>query len=343
VNDYDDELNSTAQKRNQLLLRDNGMDDDSDDRFIRNSNTGGGGLRPQPMMTRRYGEPLIEEEKKVSEPPAKSQFTDRNKANLARNIYAQDFRTRYQKFDDSLQAKSQATKNVKEMFGGKSGDTLGFGKLFGEKSNWRSKEKAQRAELSETSEAEYKPAKGMFGAMKRFWWRLKNRGLANDNTSNRVGFRQAAIGPKMSWMQRLFGARRDPSRFANSAKGMGIKNPKEQGWADQLINASKEGRLDEPGDNKDPFISNQPLVAQAQEQRQNDETYDSDASSEEENQGIGQKNENVDNNNVDNNTEDDNSSDSDDDSLRDLLWNQAFTKIKFNESDKDEDSEDEDD
>lgn len=284
---------TAAQKQNRLLLEGDGLDD-YDDGFTRKNagGGGGGGYMEQPSLMMRSKKPLImeeDEEEKEAQPPPKSEFTDRQKANLAHYIYKQnqDLRSPWQKFDANMQAKAQARRNVQGMFGGESGDTLGFGKLFGQKSNWQSRAKAAREEKSvedtgKEVDGQFKPAKGIWGAVKRFWWRFKNRGLPNHLASRSVGFRQAAIGPKMSWMQRLFGARRDPDRFANSAKGMGIKKPKAQGWADKLVDASKAGKLDAPGDAKSAFISDQPLVAKSQDQHQSAQHLNPDASIEEE-------------------------------------------------------------
>lgn len=258
----DDGYMSSAQRQNRQLIE----SEDLDDGFMRNGGGGGQLLAPAPQLQRRNPAPLIEEEEPDAAPRSKA--TNRDKANLAHYLYKQnqDLRSPWQKLDDGMKAKAQAHKNVQQMFGGESGDTLGFGKLFGEKTNWQSAAKAERAEQSveDTSkevDGESKPTKGLWGSMKRFWWRFKNRGLSNAQASKSVGFRQAAIGPKMPWMQRLFGATRKPGAYAASAKGMGIMKPKQQGWADQLVDASDAGKL---GEGRDP--SEQLLAAPGPQQ-----------------------------------------------------------------------------
>lgn len=289
---------SAVQKQNRLLLESDGLDDGYDDGFSRKKGGGGGGLLGQGPLMNRKATPLImeedEEEKEAQPPAARSGYTAQQKSNLAQYIYRtqlKDSRSPWQKLDDGMKAKAQATKNVQGMFGGESGDTLGFGKLFGQKSNWQSRAKAAREEKSvedtgKEVDGQFKPAKGIWGAVKRFWWRFKNRGLPNHLASRSVGFRQAAIGPKMSWMQRLFGARRDPDRFANSAKGLGIKKPKAQGWADQLVDAGDAGKLGEGrGDGESKAMLGGPDEEKAG--YQSAQPYDPDEAIEEEKQPKG--------------------------------------------------------
>lgn len=278
----DENYASKAQRNNRLLIESENLDNDDDGFTRRNGGGGGQLLAPPSQLQRRNPAPLIEEEE--PEPAPRSKATDRDKANLARYLYKknQDSRSPWQKFDDAMATKAQSTKNVQTMFGGESGDTLGFGKLFGQKSNWQSAAKAKRAEQSvqDTSsevDGESKPAKGLWGSMKRFWWRFKNRGLSNAQASSSVGFRQAAIGPKMPWMQRLFGARRKPGAYAASAKGMGIMKPKAQGWADQLVDASESGRLDRDagGSIKSGGVGEKPAVAPEQQLAQQEPAHKS--------------------------------------------------------------------
>jgi hypothetical protein len=286
---------SAAQKQNRLLLEGDGLDDGYDDGFSRKNGGGGGGLLGQGPLMNRNAKRLImeedEEDKEAQPPAARSGYTAQQKSNLAQYIYRtqlKDSRSPWQKLDDRMKAKAQTAKNVQGMFGGESGDTLGFGKLFGQKSNWRSGAKAAREEKSiedtgKEVDGEFKPAKGIWGAVKRFWWRFRNRGLANNETNSSVGFRQAAIGPKMSWMQRLFGARRDPDRFANSAKGLGIKKPKAQGWADQLVDASEAGKLDEGRDASEKLLAAPgPQRAVEEEKEAQHKSYETYNASEEE-------------------------------------------------------------
>jgi len=152
--------------------------------------------------------------------------------------------------------------NVQAMYQARAPKVPFLDPLFGTPGdNFRSREKEERRkqELQATGTPIYQedekgnqqvtgytPAKGIWGAMRRFAWRFRNRSRATYDDAPR----------KMSWMERLFGARRDANKFANSAKGMGITSTKaphgtSSGWADQLVDNEGDGRdesLPEPLD-----------------------------------------------------------------------------------------------
>lgn len=169
--------------------------------------------------------------------------------------------------------------NVAGMFGERSAKIPFFEKLFGAPAgNFRSKDRAARqaAELEATGKTvgnQKVRATGIGGAFKRFAWRWKNR-------NNTFGDHAR---PKMSWMQRLFGARRPK---AETAKAMGIKSPKGR-WADQLIDQGEAGLLGEGAENFSGPIEEQ---KQGQEPaHQSFEHYDGSVESEEEEKGTGNK------------------------------------------------------
>jgi len=132
-------------------------------------------------------------------------------------------------------------RRVAKQFGGKNAKIPFFEKLFGAPAgNFRSKDRAarQEAELQATGKTvgnQKVRATGIGGAFKRFAWRWTNR-------NNTFGEQER---PKMSWMERLFGARR---KHVETAKSMGITSPKGK-WADQLIDMGDlgEGAENFPG------------------------------------------------------------------------------------------------
>ena len=261
---------SAAQQQNRMLLQGDDLDDDYDNGFYRKNGGGGGGYRDQPSLMMRSQKPLIEEE--MPAPESQPYLMRRPQANAARQIYDrnQAAKSPWKKgmpySQATLDTFDTSTPYEKKMFGGiqnpRQAATLaanrpgGFQKLFGAKMS--ADEKATR-ELAGRA------------PKKTFWQRLKHAVTGG--------------GRKRSWMEMFFGARRRGQ--GTSAASMGITstnapNGVSSGWADQLIDASKAGRLDAPGDAKSAFISNQPLVAQSQDQHQSAQHYDADASIEEE-------------------------------------------------------------
>jgi hypothetical protein len=179
----------------------------------------------------------------------------------------------------------QTEANVQNMFGERAARIPGFEKLFGgPASNFRSKERAGReqAELDATGQAVFDAngrkegmvkKKGIGAAFTRFFWRMKNRFRGNANVDDDVSTREKIIGPKMPWMQRLFGAHKK----GGYASEMGIKSKFKpmgvsSGWADQLVNQSEgaglgegaenfagEGQQEQDADQKDAYQSAQPI------------------------------------------------------------------------------------
>lgn len=251
---------SAAQRQNRLLLESENLDPYDDGFTRKNAGGGGGAYQAQPSLMARSQKPLIEEER--PEPESQPYFMRRPKANAAKQIY------------DRKQAEknpwkmgmpySQATLN---MFGGfqnpkaaaRAGRPGGFEKLFGAKMS--------EAELDERQLAGRAPKKSL-------WQRLKHAVTGG--------------GRKRSWMEMFFGARRRGQGTSMASMGVTSTNAphgESSGWADKLIDASKAGRLDEGGDEKDPFLSDPQLVAQ--DQNQSFEHYDPNASREEEKQAKG--------------------------------------------------------
>jgi len=262
---------SATQQQNRMLLEGDDLDDDYDNGFTRkNAGGGGGGYMNQPYLMMRSQKPLIEEER--PEPESQPYFMSRPKANAARQIYdrkqaAKNPWKRGMPYSQTtLDTFDKSSPYEKKMFGGiqnpRQAANLaanrpgGFQKLFGAKMS--ADEKTQR-ELAGRA------------PKKTLWQRLKHAVTGG--------------GRKRSWMEMFFGARRRGQ--GTSAASMGITstnapNGVSSGWADQLIDASKAGRLDAPGDAKAAFISDQSLVAQSQDQHQSAQPYDADASIEEE-------------------------------------------------------------
>lgn len=243
----DDGYSSQARKQNRLLIE----SEELDDGYLRK---GGGGqlLAPAPQFQRRNPSPLIEEER--PEPESQPFFMSHGKANTARQFY--DRKQAAKKPWKRGMPYSQATLDMfdtstpyeKMMFGGIRNPRQavdlganrpgGFQKLFGAKMS--------EDEIDDRKAAGRAPAKS-------FWGRLKNAVTGG--------------GRKRSWMEMFFGARRRTP--GNSAQAMGITStnaPKgvSSGWADQLIDASKEGRL---GDGRDGSVMSEDLIRPQEEQK----------------------------------------------------------------------------
>lgn len=232
-------------------------EEDKEGSFISTGGTGAQMLGFNKPMQRNFS-PLIEEER--PEPESQPHFLRRPKANLARQIY------------DSKQVAKKPwkkgmpfSKTTMKTFGSsnpRQAATIaanrpgGFQKLFGAKMS--------QSEIDDRNNAGRAPKES-------FWGRLKDAVTGG--------------GRKRSWMEMFFGARRRPS---NSARALGIAstnapNGQSSGWADQLIDASKAGRLDPPEDKKEAFFSNPVPGAEAQpEQHQSSQSYDPHQSIEEE-------------------------------------------------------------
>lgn len=242
VHDYDEEsqyLNSTNQ-RNALLFGDR---DDSDDQFYKK---GGRGNLGEPTMARqpRRLAPLIEEEPEQVSKPSTSNSA---KANLARYLFKTKFEG--QKRWEKGMPFSQSTRR---MFGAdtpKESVAKGlFQPLVGAKMNEARKKQRDEGKLAydQGRQDRRENAKG-------FWSKLWN-GITRGRTA----------------MDFFFGARRKPSQ---SAGALGIKSTnaphgESSGWADQLIEASKAGRLDEGGDDKPALLSNPAPDPQAQQDQE---------------------------------------------------------------------------
>ncbi len=351
---------SAAQQQNRLLLEGDGLDDDYDDGFTRKNGGVGGGYMAQPSLMMRNQKPLIEEDS--PEPESQPYLMRRPQANAARQIYDRNqaakkpWKRGMPYSQATLDTFDTSTPYEKKMFGGiqnpRQAATLaanrpgGFQKLFGAKMS--TDEKIER-ELAGRA-----PKKSL-------WQRLKHAVTGG--------------GRKRSWMEIFFGARRRGQ--GKSAASMGITstnapNGVSSGWADQLIDASKAGRLDAPGDAKSAFISNQPLVAQSQDQHQSAQPYDADASIEEEEKqpggvnffqkqlaqqqllqnahlsneyGVGQQNEYGDGETVDDNSVDNDNDDDGKGAGGGLYANEGYNRSMLDaymNNNNDDDSEDED-
>jgi len=324
---------------NRLLLEGSGLieeEEKEDDGFLRSGGMGAG-MSGSRMPAQRNLSPLVEQER--SEPESKPYLMSRGKANFARQIYdrKQAEKNPWKKgmpYSRSvLNMFDTSTPYEKKMFGGirnprqavnlEARRPGGFQKLFGAKMS--------QDELKEREAAGRAPKAS-------FWGRLK------------ASFSNG--GKKRSWMERLFGARRRPSK---SAASMGITSTnapmgESSGWADQLIQASKDGRLDQGGrDVKSAFNSNPAGAAPASEGHRSYENYDS---TEEQKQPAlrqavnnpratggygGGKNEDANHQTVD-----DNSIDQDDEQDNDNQYDQWMQYYGKAENSEDEESEEED-
>lgn len=243
VNDYDEEPQylSSAKQGNALLFGDR---DDSygDDQFFKN---GGRENLGEPNMSRqppRLG-PLIEEEPEQVSKPSTSNSA---KANLARYLFKTKFegRKRWQKGMPFSQS-------TRRMFGAdtpKEAAAKGlFQPLVGAKMNDARKKQRDEGKLAYNQGRQDRRdnAKG-------FWSKLWN-GITRGRTA----------------MDFFFGARRKPSKSAGALGITSTNAPhgESSGWADQLIDASKAGRLDEGGDDKPAFLS-VPEAGQQEQQTQ---------------------------------------------------------------------------
>jgi len=299
---------------NRLLLERSGLieeEEKEDDGFLRSGGMGAG-MSGSRMPAQRNLSPLIEEER--SEPESKTYLMSPGKANLARQFYdrKQAEKKPWKKgmpySREVLNMFDTSTPYEKKMFGGirnprqavnlEARRPGGFQKLFGAKMS--------QDELVERENAGRAPKAS-------FWGRLK------------ASFSNG--GKKRSWMERLFGARRRPSK---SAASMGITSTnapmgESSGWADQLIEASKDGRLDQGHDVKSAFNSNPAGAAPASEGHRSYESYDS---AEEQKQP-----------DATHQTTDDSSIDQDDDRDNDNQYNEKMKPIYDAEKAEDEESE----
>ena len=278
MNDYDDEpqFHNPSYQNNRLLI------EDPDDQFVRSG--GGQALGAPNMAPRKNLKPLIEEEKEAPSVsnddmayslglPALKAKRDQNAARRQYNMLLHNKAAA----NPWTKTGQQTRKNVNDMFGEGELNESPLKKLFGApRGNFRAQERQDRRqeELEATGTSrgdgnggvEHTPAKGISGAFKRFWWRMKNRNAPS----------------KMSWMERLFGARR---KKADSAKAMGIKSTNSpmgvsSGWADQLVEAAKTGRLDPEGEKMEPLVSERPSEEKQANAPQSAEHVVDDATSE---------------------------------------------------------------
>lgn len=248
---------SQAQRNNRQLIESENLDE-YDDGFTRKKGGGGGQLlAPGPQLLPRNAAPLIEEEM----PESKPHFMRRPQANIARQIY--DRKQADKKPWKKGMPYSQATLDTfdtstayqKQMFGGirnprqavnmEANRPGGFQKLFGAKMS--------KDELAEREGTPREPKKS-------FWGRLKNAVTGG--------------GRKRSWMEMFFGARK--RNVGNSAKDMGITSAKapmgqSSGWADQLVEASKAGKL---GDGRDTVVPSEQLIASPAQQEPAHKSYE---------------------------------------------------------------------
>jgi hypothetical protein len=264
VNDHEDELlpqMSAAQRRNRLLI------EDPDDAYIGGGRQYGGGGQLLPLPKYQGGsnaKPLIEEEDSDA-PQSSSALTDKGKANLAAYVYHQNKVRGLQQPKEPWKRGMPYSQATLDTF-----DTSAplEKKMFGGISNPR-----QAANLDAEGGARPAP-KGFWGKLgdvftgggtfkKLFGAKTTNeRAVKRQEWKDKRQEMIAGNGGKRTWMQALFGAyKKKPS---TSARAMGITSTnapvgESSGWADQLIEASKAGRL---GDGGDPFVSEQLLGAQ---------------------------------------------------------------------------------
>lgn len=278
MNDYDDEplLQNPSYQNNQRLI------EDPDDQFVR---SGGGQAFGAPNIAPRKNlKPLIEEAK---EAPAVSNEDMSYSLGLPQLSAKRDTKAARRQYNLLMHNKAAANpwtktgqrtrQNVNDMFGEGELNQSPLRKLFGApRGNFRAQEREDRRqeELMATGtsrqdangDVDRTPAKGISGAFKRFWWRMKNRNAPS----------------KMSWMERLFGARR---KKVDSAKSMGIKSTNapmgvSSGWADQLVEAAKTGGLDPEGERMEHLVSERPSEEKQGNAPQSAEHVVDDASSE---------------------------------------------------------------
>lgn len=231
VNDYDDEPQyvSAAQRSNQALI------EDPDDAYLGNGRQGGGQgglIQPQRELQPLLSAPDEDTAWSLGMPKLQESL-DAKKASKARGI-----------FNQTMAGRSRAQQTVPKMFGEKTaadysrgpggllkeGADKGFWmkRLFGRKAgNFRAKERQEYKDL------------GFFG-------RLKRAGGRDPDKENR-SLRERMFGPKRSWMQRLFGAKKknpknstdtelsESEKSAFSAQGSGSS------WADALAPVNARG------------------------------------------------------------------------------------------------------
>lgn len=288
---------SSARNNNRLLIESSDLEEEEKEDGYSRLRGQGAQMSGASMMKPRNAAPLIEEEDDSA--PASSASQEDLAWSLGLPKLQQQKRSRDARriYDTMMHNKAaanpwtrtgqQTQANVSGMFGARSARIPFFEKLFGAPAdNFRAGERAERREeeLNATGKTVTGPtgvdtkvkAKGIGGAFKRFGWRLKNRFRGNHEVSSQVGLKEAIKGPKMSWMQRLFGARRGGG--TNSPKAMGITSPKGS-WADQLIDAGKVG-ANEDGDSSADVGGQQP-AAQEDARQTAAKPYDPDQSEDE--------------------------------------------------------------
>lgn len=260
-----------ARNKNRQLIESENLDDYGyDGGYLRNNGVGGGQLLgSRPQFQRGKASPLIEEEL----PESKPHFMARPQANAARQIYdrMQAEKNPWKKgmpySQATLDTFDKSTPYEKKMFGGirnpRQAANLdanrpgGFQKLFGAKMS-----------KDEIENRQYTPR----APKKSFWGRLKNAVTGG--------------GRKRSWMEMLFGARKRGAE--NTPRAMGIKSTNapmgvSSGWADQLVDASEAGKLDEGGDSSEKLLAAPgPQKAVEEENEAQNKSYETYNASEEE-------------------------------------------------------------
>lgn len=231
VNDYDDgpQYVSAAQRRNQALI------EDPDDAYLGNGRQGGGQgglIQPQRELQPLLSAPDEDTAWSLGMPKLQESL-DAKKASKARGI-----------FNQTMAGRSRAQQTVPKMFGEKTGADYSRGpggllkegadkgfwmkRLFGRKAgNFRAKERQEYKDL------------GFFG-------RLKRAGGRDPDKENR-SLRERMFGPKRSWMERLFGAKKKnpknstDTELSESEKSAFSAQRSGASWADALAPVNAQG------------------------------------------------------------------------------------------------------
>jgi len=298
---FEELLPYKAPNQNRALLEGPGLieEEEKDSPFVRPG--GGGQMSGLSTQMKRNLPPLIEEEAPEQQPGASNEDLawSLGLPQLQAMKNQKAARKQYDLLMHNKAAANPFTKlgkrtrgNVQAMYQARAPKVPFLDPLFGTPGdNFRSREKEERRkqELEATGTPIYQhdekgnrqvtghtPAKGIWGAMRRFAWRFRNRSRATYDDAPR----------KMSWMERFFGARRDANKFANSAKGMGITSTKaphgtSSGWADQLVDNEGDGRDESLPEQLDGPARNMHQSAQHIVENNQDENTDSSDEEEE--------------------------------------------------------------
>jgi len=230
VNEIEEERSpivSAAQRRNRLLI------EDPDDAFV--GNRGGMGAGAPSFAAPRNLDPLLIDNDDMAMSlgmPKLEEMARAKKHSQARGLF-NTFMHSKRAANPWTKTGQQTEASVQDMFGEATPRVQGFGKLFGRKpGNFEAKARAEHRALDKEAGV------GFFGRLKR-------------------AIRGNPDGPKRTWMDRLFGARKKAKetspdeQAAFRAQRLGPARNNGVSWADALAPLNADGSAKWEGEQED--------------------------------------------------------------------------------------------